>query len=112
MNTSIILVISKDIQVSQTLIEMEILRTPTGPDREKLTGVNIHLMAAIGILAALLSGCMTCQKYPVPCMVASAIVVGSIAATVEANMKDHNNAITTVRKSIKCDALCIAGINE
>lgn len=112
MNTKKIQSIMHQVEDAQNEVDIQILHTPTGPDRVKLTSVNIHLMAALGILAALLSGCMTCQKYPVPCMVASAIVVGSIAATVEANIPDHVNTIVHVRRDIKCDALCIAGINE
>jgi hypothetical protein len=32
-----------------------------------------------------LSGCATCQRHPVACSIAGAIVVGSVAATVAAN---------------------------
>lgn len=56
-------------------------------------------MAVLMGLAILVSGCATCQRYPVPCMVVSAVVVGSVAATIEANRADHRgpNAITGVR---------------
>ena len=40
-------------------------------------------------LFLLLNGCATCERYPVACAVSTAIVVGSVAATIEANRHDH-----------------------
>jgi hypothetical protein len=39
-----------------------------------------------------LSGCATCQQRPVWCAVGTAVVVGSIAATVAANSGDHGSS--------------------
>jgi len=38
------------------------------------------------------SGCATCQQHPVWCAIGSAVVVGSIAATIEANSGGHGHA--------------------
>jgi hypothetical protein len=45
--------------------------------------------------ALLLTGCATCQNHPVFCAVGTAIIVGSVAATIEDNRHheapEHHN---------------------
>jgi hypothetical protein len=48
----------------------------------------ITAISAVSLLA--LGGCATCQNHPVYCAVGTALVVGSVAATVAANSSDHN----------------------
>jgi hypothetical protein len=44
------------------------------------------MKSSIVILAALvLSACATCRQYPVACAIGSAVIVGSVAATVAAH---------------------------
>lgn len=49
-------------------------------------------MKTLIILSVLFSlvGCATCGRHPVVCTIAGAIVVGSIAATIQANDKDRD----------------------
>lgn len=44
-------------------------------------------------LLSLLSGCATCERHPVMCGVATAIVVGSIAAAAENHGGSTNRAV-------------------
>ena len=40
-------------------------------------------------VAVSLSGCATCQRHPVACAIAGAIVVGSVVAAIENNRHDQ-----------------------
>jgi hypothetical protein len=39
-----------------------------------------------------LAGCATCREHPVACAVGSALIVGSIAATIELRKDSHDPA--------------------
>jgi hypothetical protein len=47
-------------------------------------------LTLIALLSAL-SGCATCERYPVACTVAGAFVVGSVAYTLEMNDSSHRD---------------------
>jgi uncharacterized lipoprotein YajG len=51
---------------------------------------------ALAAALALLGGCATCQQHPVYCAVGSAIIVGSVAATIAAN-SHHDEAAAATR---------------
>lgn len=50
-------------------------------------------------LAGLMGGCATCREHPVACSIGSAVIVGSIAATVAAN-SGHNHDDHTASASL------------
>jgi hypothetical protein len=59
------------------------------------------------ILCALLAlaGCATCQRHPVMCTVAGAIVVGSIAATLaQHDHSDHAQSNKRMTQPTPCQA--------
>jgi hypothetical protein len=53
------------------------------------------ILAAVLLLSLSLSGCATCQQHPVWCAVGTAVVVGSIAASVE-HQHDQRRAPATI----------------
>jgi hypothetical protein len=56
------------------------------------------LMKILTLLAALLSlsACATCERHPYVCATAGAIVVGSIAYTLEMHSDRHNSAAAPI----------------
>jgi hypothetical protein len=56
------------------------------------------LISAIALLS--LGGCATCQNHPVYCAVGSAIIVGSVAATIAANSSDHDSGTRQIVQHI------------
>jgi hypothetical protein len=58
---------------------------PRGQYRDVVMKITAVLLAAIFAV----SGCATCHEHPVACTIVGAIVVGSIAATIENNQPDH-----------------------
>lgn len=58
-----------------------------------------RLSVASPILAfCLLSGCATCREHPLACSVAAAVVVGSVAATLNAH--ERESAPPTLRTTL------------
>lgn len=51
--------------------------------------MDIRKLVLVGILAGLMGGCATLERHPVWTAVGTAVIVGSIAATIEANRGDH-----------------------
>jgi hypothetical protein len=54
--------------------------------------MNVRSMVLVGIVAGLIGGCATMERHPVWTAVGTAVIVGSIAATIEANRGDHRQA--------------------
>ena len=50
----------------------------------------MKVLTSLIAVCALASGCATCGNHPVACSVASAVIIGSVAATVAANSSDRN----------------------
>jgi hypothetical protein len=56
------------------------------------------------LMAVLLAGCATCDHHPVACLIGGAVVVGSVAATIQAhNDRDpqHSVQINPVARPVR-----------
>ena len=60
---------------------------------------TLILMVVFAIAGAALSGCATCQNHPYVCAVGGAIVVGSVAATIEAHHHSDSSAPVYAKQS-------------
>jgi hypothetical protein len=58
---------------------------------------DFHRPVLAAVLLISLSACATCREHPAACAIVGAIVVGSIAATIENNRHDQQSARSIMR---------------
>jgi hypothetical protein len=72
--------------------------------------ITLIMWALFIWLVLLVGGCATCREHPLVCTVAGAIVVGSVAATIEANSghdgRDRNREHITPPNCAASPASC------